>query len=397
VKILLVHNRYQQPGGEDVVFEQERKLLESAGHQVVTHCRSNDEVNDSSIWQRVRLAKNTVSSAESRQQVLNLLRQHHFDVVHVHNTFMMISPSIYSACREAGVPVVQTLHNYRLLCPAANFYRDGHTCEECTEHSVWRGVQHGCYRDSRAATATVAVMLTVHRRRGTWTESVDSYVALSEFARRKFIAGGLPADKISVKPNFVQPDQGERSNGGGAYAAYVGRLASEKGPGTMISAWKLLSKSVPLVVVGDGPLLEELQNQAREYGLTNISFRGRLSREQAQAVMKGASFVVIPSECYENFPMGMAESFACGVPVICSRLGALEELMSDGRTGLHFTSGSPQDLAAKVEWAWSNSESMRAMGKAARKEYETRYTAERNYPLLMDIYERTIAAREAHA
>jgi len=380
-----------------VVFEQERKLLESAGHQVVTHCRSNDEVNDSSIWQRVRLAKNTVSSAESRQQVLNLLRQHHFDVVHVHNTFMMISPSIYSACREAGVPVVQTLHNYRLLCPAANFYRDGHTCEECTEHSVWRGVQHGCYRDSRAATATVAVMLTVHRRRGTWTESVDSYVALSEFARRKFIAGGLPADKISVKPNFVQPDPGERSNGGGAYAAYVGRLASEKGPGTMISAWKLLSKSVPLVVVGDGPLLEELQNQGREYGLTNISFRGRLSREQAQAVMKGASFVVIPSECYENFPMGMAESFACGVPVICSRLGALEELMSDGRTGLHFTSGSPQDLAAKVEWAWSNPESMRAMGKAARKEYETRYTAERNYPLLMDIYERTIAAREAHA
>jgi len=397
VKILLVHNRYQQPGGEDVVFEQERKLLESAGHQVVTHCRSNDEVNDSSIWQRVRLAKNTVSSAESRQQVLNLLRQHHFDVVHVHNTFMMISPSIYSACHEAGVPVVQTLHNYRLLCPAANFYRDGHTCEECTEHSVWRGVQHGCYRDSRAATATVAVMLTVHRQRGTWTESVDSYVALSEFARRKFIAGGLPADKISVKPNFVQPDPGERSNGGGVYAAYVGRLASEKGPGTMISAWKLLSKSVPLVVVGDGPLLEELQNQAREQGLTNINFRGRLSREQAQAVMKGASFVVIPSECYENFPMGMAESFACGVPVICSRLGALEELVSDGRTGLHFSSGSPQDLAAKVEWAWSNPESMRAMGKAARKEYETRYTAESNYPLLMDIYQRTIAAREAYA
>ena len=397
MKILLVHNRYQQPGGEDVVFEQERKLLESAGHQVVTHCRSNDEVNDSSIWQRVRLAKNTVSSAESRQQVLNLLRQHHFDVVHVHNTFMMISPSIYSACHEAGVPVVQTLHNYRLLCPAANFYRDGHTCEECTEHSVWRGVQHGCYRDSRAATATVAVMLTVHRQRGTWTESVDSYVALSEFARRKFIAGGLPADKISVKPNFVQPDPGERSNGGGVYAAYVGRLASEKGPGTMISAWKLLSKSVPLVVVGDGPLLEELQNQAREQGLTNINFRGRLSREQAQAVMKGASFVVIPSECYENFPMGMAESFACGVPVICSRLGALEELVSDGRTGLHFSSGSPQDLAAKVEWAWSNPESMRAMGKAARKEYETRYTAESNYPLLMDIYQRTIAAREAYA
>jgi len=397
VKILLVHNKYQQPGGEDVVFEQERNLLENAGHRIATYCRNNSEIDDSSLVKRLQLAKNTVASAQSRGEILQLLGKEKFDVVHVHNTFMVISPTIYSACQRAGVPVVQTLHNYRLLCPAANFYRQGHTCEECPEHGVWRGVKHACYRDSRAATATVALMLMVHRSRHTWTEAVDSYVALSKFARRKFIDGGFPADRICVKPNFVQPDPGQRSNGGGNYAVYVGRLSAEKGPATLLAAWKLLGNRVPLVIVGDGPMYADLEKQAREHGLTSISFRGRLPRAEAQAVMRGARVLILPSECYENFPMGMAESFACGVPVICSRLGALEELVDDGRTGLHFTAGSSEDLAAKVNWAWANPERMREMGNQARREYENRYTAEKNYPLVMDVYSRAIAhQREAH-
>jgi len=398
VKILLVHNRYQQPGGEDVVFEQERQLLENAGHRVATYCRNNSEIDDSSLVKRLQLVKNTVANPQSRDEILQLLGKENFDLVHVHNTFMLISPVIYSACQQAGVPVVQTLHNYRLLCPAATFYRQGHACEECTQHGVWRGVQYGCYRDSRAATAAVALMLTVHRRRHTWTDCVDTYVALSKFARSKFVDGGLPADRIRVKPNFVQPDPGQRGNGSGTYAAYVGRLSPEKGLATMLSAWKLLGNRVPLVVVGDGPMYVGLQKQVREQGLTSISFRGRLPRAEAQAVVKDARFLILPSACHENFPMGMAESFACGVPVICSRLGALEELVDDGRTGLHFTVGSAEDLAAKVDWAWANPDRMREMGAQARREYETRYTAERNYPLLMDIYAGAIAhQRGAHA
>jgi glycosyltransferase involved in cell wall biosynthesis len=390
VKILLVHNKYQQPGGEDVVFEQERKLLAGAGHEVVTYCRTNDDVKDSSLLQRISLVKNTVHSQTSRNQVAEILQKKRFDVAHIHNTFMVISPAIYSACKDAGVPMVQTLHNYRLLCPGANFYRDGHTCEECTQQGVWHSVRYGCYRDSKAATATVALMLTIHRRRETWAQ-INSFIALSEFARRKFIDGGLPAEQISVKPNFVQPDPGERTNGGGGYAIYVGRLSSEKGPGTMIAAWKQLPQSIPLVVVGDGPLLAELQTQCREDNLPNVSFRGRLPREQAQALLKGADFAILPSECYESFPMTMAESFACGVPVICSRLGSLQELVQDGKTGLHFSSGSPQDLATKVDWAWNNPGAMCEMGKAARKDFEAHYTAEKNYPLLMQIYEQAIA------
>lgn len=390
MKILLVHNKYQQPGGEDVVFEQERKLLASAGHKVATYCRTNDEIKEYSGARRLTLIRNTVSSEDSRREVLQLLRREEPELVHIHNTFMMISPSIYGACREAHVPVVQTLHNYRLLCPAANFFRDGRVCEECQEHSLWRGVQHGCYRGSRVATATVALMLTVHRQRHTWADGVDRFIALSEFARNKFIAGGLSRSKIEVKPNFVEPDPGERTSDGG-YAAFAGRLSEEKGLDTLIAAWARLGNRIPLVVVGDGPMAPKIRQQARDRGITSIEFRGRLPRTEAQTVVKEASFLVLPSECYENFPMGMVESFACGVPVICSRLGALQELVDDGRTGLHFTPGSPEDLAEKVAWARSHPERMTEMGKEARREFEKRYTAQKNYAMLMDIYRATMA------
>ncbi len=390
MKILLVHNKYQQPGGEDVVFEQERKLLESAGHNVATYCRTNDEINQYTGLQRLTLIKNTISSDDSRRQVLEVLQREEPEVVHIHNTFMMISPSIYSACREAGVPVVQTLHNYRLLCPAANFFRDGHVCEECEHHGVWRGVRYGCYRGSRLATATVAVMLTVHRQEHTYTKSIDRFIALSNFARGKFIAGGLPGERIDVKPNFVEPDPGERTQGGG-YAVFVGRLSEEKGLETLVAAWAQLGNRVPLVIVGDGPVGEGLKKLAEEKGITSIDFRGRVPRSEAQEIVKGSSFMILPSECYENFPMGMVEAFACGVPVIASRLGALQELVDDGRTGLHFSPGSPQELAEKIEWAWSHPERLREMGKEARREFENRYTAEKNYSMLMNIYKSVIA------
>jgi glycosyltransferase involved in cell wall biosynthesis len=390
VKILLVHNKYQQPGGEDVVFEQERKLLESAGHEVAVYCRTNDEINGYSGVKRLTLIKNTVSSEDSRREVLQVLQREEPEVVHIHNTFMMISPSIYAACREAGVPVVQTLHNYRLLCPAANFFRDGHVCEECLDHGLLRGVQHGCYRGSRVATATVALMLTVHRQRHTYTELIDRFIALSEFARSKFIAGGLPGERIQVKPNFVEPDPGERIKGGG-YAVFVGRLSEEKGLDTLIAAWARLGNRVPLVIVGDGPVGPSLKKKAHDLGIGNIDFRGRVPRSEAQEIVKGSSFMILPSECYENFPMGMVEAFACGVPVVTSCLGALQELVDDGRTGLHFTPGSAEELAEKAEWAWSHPERIGEMGKEARREFESRYTAEKNYSMLMEIYKSVMA------
>ena len=390
MKILLIHSSYQQPGGEDVVFEQEYSLLQRAGHEVIVYRRDNWEAEKYSGVRRLQLAKHAVWAADSHRDVAELLRKHRPDVVHIHNTFMMISPSVHWACREADVPVVQTLHNFRLRCLAANFYRDDRVCEECATHSLWRGIRHKCYRDSRAASATVALMLAIHRSLGTWTQTVACFIALTEFARQKFIAGGFPPDRIAVKPNFVSPDPG-RKDGIGDYAIFLGRLSPEKGVKTLISAWKQLRVSIPLIIVGEGPLRSALESQVISCGLNGVSFRGRISREEALGAVKGARFLVLPSECYENFPMSIAEAFACGVPVICSRLGAMEEIVSDGRTGLHFVAGDPKDLAAKVEWAWNHPAELQEMSTLARREYESHYTAEMNYSMLMGIYGRVIA------
>jgi glycosyltransferase involved in cell wall biosynthesis len=384
MKILLVHNRYQIPGGEEVVFEQEREMLERAGHQVITYCRTNFEADAYTGLRRFELVKNISWSTDTRAALAKLLREEAPDLVHVHNTFMMMSPSVFDACHEAGVPVVQTLHNFRLFCPAANFMRDGKVCEECADYSLLRGIRYGCYRDSRAATATVALMLKVQRQREAYP---DLYVALSEFSRQKFVANGIPAAKICVKPNFVSPDPGERT-GDGSCAIFVGRLSEEKGLDTLLSAWKQLQSDIPLSIVGDGPLLNVLKQKAADLKLSCVKFHGRLSRPATQELIKSAKFLLAPSECYENFPLGIAEAFACGVPVICARLGGMQELVTEGSTGLHFTAGNSADLAGKTAWAWAHPEEMRGMGRQARRQFENKYTAEQNYPLLMAIYQR---------
>jgi glycosyltransferase involved in cell wall biosynthesis len=391
MKIVLVHNEYQQRGGEDVVFEQEKRILTRAGHDVVTYCRSNDEIEELSAIGRATLVIRTVWASDTHRDFGALLGRENPDVVHVHNTLVMISPSIYSACRKRGVPVVQTLHNFRLLCPGAQFLRDGQICEDCVEHSLMRSVRHGCYRDSRPATASVALMLAWHRRSGTWDELVDRYIALTDFARDKFIASGFAADKIIVKPNFVDPDPGTKE-GAGKDAIYIGRLSKEKGLHTLLDAWKRLPTNCGLQIVGDGPMRKELEEEARRCGLASIQFRGRLSHEESLAAMKSASFLILPSEWYEGFPMTLAESFACGTPVICSKLGSMEEIVDDGRTGLHFAPGEAEDLARKIEWAFGHPSEIAAMGQAARREYESRYTSEKAYAQLMDIYELTVAA-----
>jgi glycosyltransferase involved in cell wall biosynthesis len=210
LKIAIIHNFYQQPGGEDVVFEQERQLLERKGHKVIVYTRSNSELEDSSSWNRAGLLKRIVWAEDSNAEVKGLLQREKPDVVHIHNTFMVISPSIYKACIDAGVPTVQTLHNFRLLCPASTLLRQGEVCEECIEKSLLQSIRYGCYRHSRPTTAAVALMLAVHRVRGTWSNDISAYVALTEFAKQKFLTNGFPPEKIFVKPNFVEPDPGER-------------------------------------------------------------------------------------------------------------------------------------------------------------------------------------------
>jgi glycosyltransferase involved in cell wall biosynthesis len=389
MKVLIIHNSYQQPGGEDVVFAQECQLLEGHGHEVVKYQRSNHEIEAMSALQRLALTKDIIWSAASDRHVRDVLRAERPDLVHIHNTFMMVSPSVYQVCQEMGVPVIQTLHNFRLLCPAFSLFRDGHVCEECPTSGLWRSVWHGCYRDSRVMTANVALMLQIHRSSQTWNDSVDTYIALSEFARHKFVSGGLPSTKLRVKPNFISPDPGERDRPGD-YAVFVGRLSPEKGVMTLLAAWELLRTSIPLVIVGDGPLRPLLEDESRKRNLSTIKFTGRLTAAQARNAIRQAAFLIAPSLWYEGFPMIICEAFACGTPVLCSRLGTLQEVVTDHDTGLHFAPDTAEDLAGKVEWAWNNRSKMVSMGKSARRAYETHYTAEKNYEMLMQIYHQTM-------
>lgn len=381
MKILVVHNRYQQPGGEDQVFVDETTLLE-ASNNVSRYELHNDRVERMS---RLALAQETVWSTSAHRELRALVRRERPDVAHFHNTLPLVSPSGYYAVKSEGVPVVQTLHNYRLFCPVALFFRDGRVCEDCLGKAVtWPGVVHKCYRGSRSASGVVTAMLTTHRALKTWTKMVDVYVALTEFARRKFIQGGLPAEKIVVKPNFVADDPGP-GDGGGGYALYVGRLAPEKGTGTMLAAWERLGGRVPLKIVGDGPLRDRIVRAATKQ--PEVEWLGYKSVAEVHGLMRKASMLVFPSEWYETFGRVAAESFAAGTPVIAADIGAVAELVEHGRTGLHFRPGDPKDLATQVGWALSHPGELERMRGEARAEFEAKYTPERNYRALMEIYE----------
>jgi len=378
VNILLIHNSYQQRGGEDAVFESERDLLLAAGHKVMVYARDNHEIALNGFISRAKLASSTIWAADTSRELQTLLRQERPDVAHFHNTFPLISPSAYYACAKAGVPVVQTLHNYRMLCPGGTFFRDGAACEECLRPSVpWPGVAHGCYRNSHAATAAVATMVTAHRVLKTWRHKIDVYVALTQFAYKKFLEGHLPAERIVVKPNFVRPDPGPKQ-GAGEYALFVGRLAEEKGVQLLLDAWSQLSSRISLQIAGDGPLRLHMNSVIADKNLRDVSLLGLVSSGEVRRLMQSARFLVLPSIWYEGFPMAIAEAYASAVPVLAPNFGAMAELVDDGVTGLHFSPDDTSDLAAKLQWAWSHPAELQQMGWNARAKFEDRKSTRLN-------------------
>jgi len=300
-------------------------------------------------------------------------------------TFPLISPSAYYACREAGVAVVQTLHNFRLLCPGAMLLRQYRPCEDCVGRSVaWPALLHRCYRESGAATAVAAGMVAVHPLFGTWTRMIDVYIALTEHGRGKFVAGGLPPDRIVVKPNFVHPDPGPGVRGGG-FALFVGRLSPEKRLETLMRAWDKLGARVPLKIAGTGPL----EGRLREWraGRPAVHLLGPVTPLQVQSLMKEAKNLIAPSVWYETFLRVLVEAFAAGLPVVASRLGAMAEIVEDGVTGLLCEPGDSEDLADRVRWVFSHPADVAEMGKTARLRFLAKYGAEQNYETLQDIYD----------
>lgn len=391
MKILLSHNRYQQPGGEDAVVRRERALLIAGGNTVVEYSRDNDEIRHYGRFSKATLGARTVWAWDTYSQLRSLFRREKFDLAHFHNTFPLISPAAYYACRHSGVPVVQSLDNPRLFCPAATCCRASTTCQQCLGKTFpWPSVLHGCYRRSRLQTAAVATMIAVHKMLKSWTRMVDRYMVATDFYRRKFVEAGLPADKVVVKPHFVE-DPGVRQRTGD-YALFIGRLAPEKGVPTLLAAWKSLD-GIPLKIRGEGPLTANVSEASRT---SAVQLVGRLDRSELTRLLQGARFLVWPSEgYYETFGCVAAEAFACGVPVLASATGMMDQMVTNGHTGLTFRPSDPQDLAAKVTWAWTHEAEIDIMGHNARKEYEAKYTPDQNYTMLMDVYKQAVRNCEA--
>lgn len=388
MRVLMVHNRYRQAGGEDAVVRDEAQLLTANGVAVEHYERHNDEIADGGG--RLRLAADTLWSRRTEADIAALVAGFRPDVIHAHNTFPLISPSLYYAAARHGVPVVQTLHNFRLFCPQAMFMRNGRVCEDCLGRLPWRGVLRRCYRDSAAQSAVLVGMLGVHRALGTWRHGVARYIALNDFCRDKFIAAGLPAERIAVKPNFVDlspPPAGAPRHGG----LFVGRLSAEKGVATLAAAAAALPGGAAIAVVGTGP------EQALLEGAPGIRLLGWQAPEFVYARMRRSAWLVMPSVWYENFPRTLVEAFACGLPVIASRLGAMADLVREGDTGLLFRAGDAADLARALAWAGEHPAEMRRMGEAARREYEAKYTPAKNFARLMSIYASAGDGREARA
>jgi glycosyltransferase involved in cell wall biosynthesis len=391
VKILLVHNFYQQSGGEDACFSDEGRLLEEHGHEVVRYTLHNDAIKQDGA---VRTAARAFWSRDTYRKLSALIARERPAVMHCTNTFPLISPSAYYAARRQGVAVVQALHNYRLVCPGSLLMRDGAACEDCLGKAfATSAIRHGCYRGSRAGSAVVAAMIAAHRARRTWRRAVDRYYALTQFARGKFIAGGLPAEKLMVKPNFVFPfpaPAGDRQPQDD-YCIFVGRLSVEKGILTALEAWREFDFGPRLVIVGDGPLAEVVRRAAA--GNERIEWLGALPNQEAVAKVRAARALVVPSLCYENFPRSIVESFAVGTPVIASRQGAMQELVDEGGAGTLFAAGDARDLAAAAARIGSLSrDEYAALRDSARREYQLKYTPEENYRLLVEIYRQAVEA-----
>mgnify|MGYP003609736942 CR=1 FL=1 len=399
MKILLCHNFYgsSAPSGENAVFLAEQELLRQNGHTVIECTRHSDEIRSKGVLGLAQGAFATPWNPFSKARLRRMLRAEQPDVLHVHNTFPLLSPSIFHAAYGLKTAVVLTLHNYRLFCAAGIPMSNGQPCTECLDQqSVTPALQYGCYRNSRLATVPMALMIALHRRLGTWFRQVDGFIALTEFQKNTMVAAGLPADRVHIKPHFYPdppvaiPWEQRRPK-----VVYVGRLGAEKGIQVLIEAWERWGENAPLLeIIGDGPEKNSLEKMARLNTAETLRFFGQLSFAETQQRLAGASLLVLPSLWFEGFPMVIREAFALGVPVAASRLGSMPDIVSDGENGVLFAPGDADDLLQKLQSLWQDRNKLAEMAVNARREFEMRYTAEKNYLMLMEIYRQAVMHRQ---
>jgi len=386
LNILIVHNYYKLPGGEDTVVQSEKNLLESRGHKVVLYTRSNKELDELGILGKLLLPINTVFSMKTYREVKAIIKREKIDVLHVHNTLSLLSPSVYYAGFKCKIPVVQTVHNFRLLCPGATFYRDGKICEDCLHKGLGCAVKHRCYRGSLMNTLASVVTLKVHRFLGTYRKL--NYICLTEFNKSKILqVPGVKESQIFIKPNFttqsVDYDDSITRDG----YLYVGRLEKIKGIDVLLKAWKILGDKAPkLTICGSGDLEDKCRKYIKKNGLSSVDLLGQTPNEVVKDLMQHAKALVYPTQVYETFGLTVIEAFSMHTPVVVGDMGNAGSLVDNKITGLKYKHDNPESLAKEI--LVFESMDFGQLGKNAYKKYREKYTEEANYQLLMDIYKR---------
>lgn len=388
LRILQVHNAYQIPGGEDVVVANEKKLLEMNGNEVFSYSRNNDELKTMNAFQKLLIPFTAVYSFKTYREVKKLIRENQIDIVHVHNTLMVVSPSVFYAAFHCHVPVVQTLHNFRMLCPAGSYFRGDRICEECSEKGLQCSLKYGCYRGSKAQTFVSAAILKIHRMLGTYRKV--NFICLTEFNREKLSRlneGGkqiVDMKKVYIKPNFTfQEGISGEVHEAGDYFLVVGRVEALKGIDVVVKAFEKIPDQ-KLIVAGDGPMMAEMKAYIKDHNMSNVKFAGYLDKAKVQEKYRGAKAVIMASQCYEAFAMTIAEAYSNAVPVIAGNVGNLANMVEEGVTGIKFVYDSPDDLAAKI--LKYNTMDIAEMKQNAKAFYEKRLKPEDNYRILEEIY-----------
>ncbi len=388
MNILQVHNKYKIIGGEWTVLEQEYELLKKSHNIEQLIVNNSDDLK--SLSNRIKLIFTTHYNRDSKKKMAGKLASGNYDLMHVHNFFPLLSPSIFEAAREAGIPSVMSLHNFRLIHPNALMYHKGKIDERSLQGSAYRCVWDGVYRNSKLQTAVTAHMIEYHRKKKTWHRYPSAFIALSEFSKEKFVEGGLPEERIFIKPNFLSDPleeypglkiSEEKQN----RFLYVGRLSNEKGIKDLIECWMENTIDSRLEIAGDGPLKKELEKKTRRH--KNIRWLGQKSKKSILKLLSESKALIFPTRCYEGQPLILLEAMSMGCPVITSRIGNPKNIIQHGENGLHFSPGNRRELFEQVLYLNRNNMIRMEMSRIARKSYLHNYTPDHNYRKLMEIYE----------
>lgn len=387
MKILQVHNRYKTSGGEWTVLNQEFELLREK-HQVDQFIIKNSEHLDTML-KKMKLIFKTHYNGKAKKLIADQLSRNDYDVMHVHNFFPLLTPSIFEAAHEAGVPSVMSLHNYRLIHPNGLMYHRGKIDHRSVRGSAYQCVWDGVYRESRIQTAVAAHMIEYHRRVGTWNHVPTLFIALSEFSKNKFVEGRLPAEKIFIKPNFltdplIEYDDLKINHQKSDFFLFVGRISHEKGIEDLINSWLENNISAKLLIAGDGPLKNKLENKTRN--VSSIEWVGQLSKKEVLKKLSNTKALLFPTKCYEGMPLIILEAMSMGCPVISSGIGNPKNMIDHGKNGLLFEPGNMREFIKHIHWVLDHPDKCSELVDNSRKRYLERYTPEQNYKCLMNIY-----------